>query len=83
VIDSTGEVFLSVLGEVFNAKVAGKGEARGSCNTCTRGEPSSSVVVSNAGAAKVGKERGHLVIPWSAMIRLSKCEELTTVKPVK
>jgi hypothetical protein len=49
---------------------------------CTRRETSTSVVVSDVGAAKVGKERGHLVILWSAMIRLSKCEELTTVKPV-
>jgi hypothetical protein len=82
-VDSTGEVFLGVLGEVFNPEVAGKGESRGRCDTCTRREPSLSFVVSDAGAAKVVKEREHLVIPWSAMIRLSKCEELTTVKPVK
>jgi hypothetical protein len=77
-VDSTREVFLGVLGEIFDAEVSGEGETRGSCDTCTRGETSSSVVVSNAGTAKVVKERGHLVIPWSAMIRLSKCEELTT-----
>jgi hypothetical protein len=77
-IDSTGEVFLSVLGEVFDAEVTGKGELRGGCNTCTWREPSLSFVVSDTGAAKVVKERGHLVILWSAMIRLSKCEELTT-----
>jgi hypothetical protein len=83
VIDSTGEVFLGVLGEVFNPEVAGKGESRRRCDTCTRRETPLSFIVSDAGAAKVGEERGHLVIPWSAMIRLSKCEELTTVKPVK
>jgi hypothetical protein len=77
-VDSTREVFLGVLGEIFDAEVTGEGETRGSCDTCTRGETSSSVVVSNAGTAKAVKERGHLVIPWSAMIRLSKCEELTT-----
>jgi hypothetical protein len=82
-VEGTGEVFLGVLGQVFNSEVAGEGESRGRCDTCTRREPSLSFVVSDAGAAKVGKERGHLVIPWSAMIRLSKCEELTTVKPVK
>jgi hypothetical protein len=77
-VDSTGEVFLGVLGEVFDAEVTREGKSRGSSDTCTRRETSSSVVVSNAGTAKVVKERGHLVIPWSAMIRLSKCEELTT-----
>jgi hypothetical protein len=82
VIDSTREVFLSVLGEVFDTEVTGEGETGGSCDTCTRRETSLSVVVSDAGTAKVVKERGHLVIPWSAMNRLSKCEELTTVKPV-
>jgi hypothetical protein len=81
-VDGTGEVFLDVLREVFDTEVTGKGEPRGRGDTCTRREPSTSVIVSDAGAAKVGKERGHLVIPWSAMIRLSKCEELTTVKPV-
>jgi hypothetical protein len=81
-IDGTREVFLGVLGEVFDAEVTGEGETRGSCDTCTRRETPSSVVVSDTGTAKVVKERGHLVIPWSAMIRLSKCEELTTVKPV-
>jgi hypothetical protein len=81
-VDGTGKVFLGVLGEVFNTEVTREGESRGRGDMCTRREPSTSVVVSNAGAAKVGKERGHLVIPWSAMIRLSKCEELTTVKPV-
>jgi hypothetical protein len=81
-VDSTGEVFLGILGEVFDPKIVG-GERGGMCDTCTRREPSTSVVVSDMGAAKVVKERGHLVIPWSAMIRLSKCEELTTVKPVK
>jgi hypothetical protein len=81
-MDGTREVFLGVLGEVFDAEVTGEGETRGSCNTCTRRETSSSVVVSDTGTAKVVKERGHLVILWSAMIRLSKCEELTTVKPV-
>jgi hypothetical protein len=81
-IDSTREVFLGILGEVFDTEVTGKGETGGSCDTCTRRETSSSVVVSDTGTAKVVKERGHLVIPWSAMIRLSKCEELTTVKPV-
>jgi hypothetical protein len=81
-IDGTREVFLGVLGEIFDAEVTGEGKLRGSSDTCTRRETSSSVVVSNAGTAKVVKERGHLVIPWSAMIRLSKCEELTTVKPV-
>jgi hypothetical protein len=82
VIDSTREVFLSVLGEVFDTEVTGEGETGGSCDTCTRRETSLSVVVSDAGTAKVVKERGHLVIPWSAMIRLFKCEELTIVKPV-
>jgi hypothetical protein len=77
-VDSTREVFLGVLREVFDAEVTGEGETGGSCDTCTRRETSSSVVVSDAGMAKVVKERGHLVIPWSAMIRLSKCEELTT-----
>ena len=81
-VDGTGEVFLGVLREVFNTEVTGEGESRGRGDTCTQRETSTSVVVSDAGAAKVGKERGHLVIPWSAMIRLSKCEELTTVKPV-
>jgi hypothetical protein len=81
-IDGTREVFLGVLGEIFDAEVTGEGETRGSCDTCTRRETSSSVVVSDAGTAKVVKERGHLVILWSAMIRLSKCEELTTVKPM-
>jgi hypothetical protein len=82
-VDSTREVFLGVLREVFGAEVTGEGETGGSCDTCTRRETSLSVVVSDVGTAKVVKERGHLVIPWSAMIRLSKCEELTTVKPVK
>jgi hypothetical protein len=77
-VDGTGEVFLGVLREVFDTEVTGEGEPRGRGDTCTRRETSSSVVVSNAGTAKVVKERGHLVIPWSAMIRLSKCEELTT-----
>jgi hypothetical protein len=60
VIDSTGEVFLGVLGEVFDSKIVGKGEQGGMCNTYTQREPSISVVVSDAGAAKVVKERGHL-----------------------
>jgi hypothetical protein len=65
-IDSTREVFLGVLGEVFDAEVMGEGETGGSCDTCTRRETSSSVVVSDAGTARVVKEKGHLVIPWSA-----------------
>jgi hypothetical protein len=37
-IDSTREVFLSVLGEVFDTEVTGEGETGGSCDTCTRRE---------------------------------------------
>jgi hypothetical protein len=44
-VDSTREVFLGVLGEVFDAEVTREGKSRGSSDTCTRRETSLSVVV--------------------------------------
>jgi hypothetical protein len=40
-VDSTREVFLGVLREVFDAEITGEGETGGSCDTCTRRETSS------------------------------------------
>ena len=86
VVDGTREVFFRKAGVIFNPKVVGETEAtaRATCNTCIqRGNvPSLDFIISNARETKIVKKVRHLRTPRSTIIRLSKCEEHTTMKPM-
>ena len=86
VVNGTREVFFHKVGVIFNPKVIGETEAtaRVTCNTCIQkgNVPSLDFIISNVRETKIVKKERHLRTPRLAIIRLSKCEERTTMKPV-